>query len=51
MKDIHEKYYVKIANNKVDEALKIKSIVDSISRIAAYSADMAEIALDIAMDS
>jgi len=51
MKDIHEKYYVKIVNNKVDEALKMKSIVDSISRIAAYSADMAEIALDIAMDS
>ncbi len=50
MKDIHEKYYVRIVNHEVEEALKIKSIVDSIARIAAYSADMAEIALDIAMD-
>ncbi len=50
LKDIHEKYYVKIVNYDVEEALKIKSIVDSIARIAAYSADMAEIALDIAMD-
>ncbi len=51
MKGIHEKYYVKIVNHRVEEALSIKSIVDSIARIAAYSADMAEIALDIAMDS
>ena len=50
MKSIHEKYYVKIVNHRVEEALSIKSIVDSIARIAAYSADMAEIALDIAMD-
>ncbi len=50
MKDIHEKYYIRIVNHEVEEALKIKSIVDSIARIAAYSADMAEIALDIAMD-
>jgi phosphate uptake regulator len=47
MRDIHERYYVKIVNHEVEEALKIKSIVDSIARIAAYSADMAEIALDI----
>lgn len=51
MKSVHEKYYVKIVNHRVEEALSIKSIVDSIARIAAYSADMAEIALDIAMDS
>ena len=50
LKDIHEKYYVKIVNYDVEEALNVKSIVDSIARIAAYSADMAEIALDIAMD-
>ncbi len=50
MKEIQDKYYVKMINSNVEEALSIKSIVDSISRIAAYSADMAEIALDITMD-
>ncbi len=50
LKDLHERYYVKIVNYDVEEALKVKSIIDSIARIAAYSADMAEIALDISVD-
>ncbi len=50
MKDIHEKYYLKIVERDTEEALCIKSIVDSIARIAAYSADLAEIALDITVE-
>jgi len=50
LKTIEERFYRKIIEHEVEEAILIKSIVDSITRIAAYSADIAEIALDLAVE-
>ncbi|AEA46885.1 phosphate uptake regulator PhoU [Archaeoglobus veneficus] len=50
LKYLEERFYRKIIEHGVEEAIQLKSIIDSLTRIAAYSADMAEIALDIAVE-
>lgn len=49
IRKIEEKLYGQIMNQKVEDALLVKSILDSITRIAAYSADIAEISINLAV--
>jgi len=51
LRSIEEKLYRKIIEQEVEDAILLKSIVDSLTRIAAYSADIAEIALDLAVEA
>ncbi|WP_456330379.1 PhoU domain-containing protein [Archaeoglobus sp.] len=47
IQDIERKYYSRILKEDVEEALYLKSIVDSLSRIAGYSADIAEVVVNM----
>ncbi|MBO8179643.1 MAG: phosphate uptake regulator PhoU [Archaeoglobus sp.] len=47
IQDIERKYYSRILQEDVEEALYLKSIVDSLSRIAGYSADIAEVVVNM----
>ncbi len=44
---IERKYYSSILKEDVEEALNLKSIIDSLSRIAGYSADIAEVVVNM----
>ena len=47
IQDMERKYYSDILKEDVEEALYLKSIVDSLSRIAGYSADIAEVVVNM----
>jgi len=44
---VERKFYSRVLSANVEEALNLKSIVDSLSRIARYSADIAEVVVNI----
>ncbi|WP_290597437.1 MULTISPECIES: phosphate signaling complex PhoU family protein [unclassified Archaeoglobus] len=47
--ELEKRFYSRVLSADVEEALYLKSIIDSISRIASYSADIAEVVVDMAV--
>ncbi|WP_456469156.1 PhoU domain-containing protein [Archaeoglobus sp.] len=47
--ELENRYYSSVLAADVEEALHLKSMIDSLSRIASYSADIAEVVIDMAV--
>ncbi len=47
--ELEKRFYSRSLSADVEEALYLKSIIDSISRIASYSADIAEVVINMAV--
>lgn len=47
IQDLEVKHYSKVLKAEVEEAIHLKSIIDSLSRIAGYSADIAEVVVNM----
>ncbi|WP_202318698.1 phosphate uptake regulator PhoU [Archaeoglobus neptunius] len=49
IEELEKKIYSKVLTADVEEAVNLKSMIDSISRIASYSADIAEVVVNMAV--